>query len=92
MVYVGSQRAITDVTFTYVLKWSDPRTWGTDMPPIEGDLVFIPEGMTLLVDESTPKLKGIIAEKGTIMFDDSVDLVVQSGFITINRGKFIAGT
>lgn len=42
--------AITHATFKYVLRWSDPRTWGTDLPPIAGDLVDVPMGMHLLVD------------------------------------------
>jgi hypothetical protein len=32
------------------MRWSDSRTWGTDLPPVEGDLVYIPQGMYLLVD------------------------------------------
>lgn len=37
----------------YVMRWSDIRTWGTDMPPVDGDIVSVPKGMTLLVDQST---------------------------------------
>jgi len=43
----------------YVLRWSNPKSWGVDLPPVDGDLVFLPQGMTLLVDENTPKLEGI---------------------------------
>ena len=74
------------------MRWSDPRTWGTDLPPIEGDLVFVPEGMTLFVDQSTPQLLGITTEKGNLVFADESDMIIKTGFITINRGKFTAGT
>lgn len=46
--------------FLYTMKWSDSRTWGTDLPPVEGDLVYVPKGMTLYVDQTTPRLDGII--------------------------------
>lgn len=45
----------------YVLRYSDTRTWGLDVPPIDGDFVYIPKGMTLLIDQTTPKLLGITA-------------------------------
>ena len=49
---VGGKLALIKQRFTYVLRWSDPRTWGVDLPPVDGDLVYIPEGMTLLVDQT----------------------------------------
>jgi len=52
------------------MRWSDYRTWGTDLPPVEGDLVYVPKGMTLYVDQSTPRLDGIIVEDGRLIFAD----------------------
>ena len=46
--------------FFYAFRWSDPSTWGGDIPPIDGDAVSVPAGMVLLVDQSTPNLKIII--------------------------------
>ena len=60
VVTVGNNNAVIYQQFSYVLRWSDIRTWGTDMPPVDGDLVFVPIGMNLLVDVSTPLLKGIL--------------------------------
>ncbi len=76
----------------YVLKWSDPTTWGVDPPPIEDDLVYVPPGMTLLVDQSTPKLAGIAVENGTIIFSNDTDVTVKTDFIDLIGGRFIAGT
>jgi len=59
IVHVGGMVAIIRNSFLYVLKWSDQRTWGVDLPPIDDDLVYVPPGMTLLVDQDTPILKGI---------------------------------
>jgi hypothetical protein len=76
----------------YVLKWSDDRTWGIDLPPVKDDIVFVPAGMTLLVDQSTPKLAGIAVQNGTIIFANNTDITVNTGFITVVGGQFIAGT
>lgn len=57
---VGGNIALIREKFEYVLRWSDVRTWGADLPPVEGDLVYVPNGMTLLIDETTPILEGII--------------------------------
>jgi hypothetical protein len=50
IVNIGDSPAILQATFRYVMRWSDIRTWGTDLPPIDGDLVYVPKGMHLLVD------------------------------------------
>lgn len=92
IVKVGDCNAVIQQSFTYVMRWSDIRTWGTDMPPIDGDLVFVPAGMNLLVDQSTPKLQGILVQNGTLTFADESDMIISVGFITVVGGKFIAGT
>lgn len=74
------------------MRWSDPRTWGTDLPPVENDLIYIPQGMHLLVDETTPILAGIVVQNATIEFADEIDMTIEAGFITLRGGQFIAGT
>jgi hypothetical protein len=91
-VTIGLSNAILKDRFLYVLRWSDSRTWGVDMPPINDDLVYIPTGLVLLVDQDTPILQAIVGEGGTLIFSDEKDMIVQAGFITMNRGSFIAGT
>ena len=77
-VMLGDNTAIVSQTFRYVMRWSDIRTWGTDMPPIDGDLVHVPPGMNLLVDQTTPKLKGILVENGTLTFADEADMEIHA--------------
>jgi hypothetical protein len=48
--------------------------------------------MSLLVDTNTPILAGIAVEDGALIFPNNTDVTVQSNFITLNGGKFIAGT
>jgi hypothetical protein len=68
------------------MRWSDVRTWGTDLPPIEGDLVYVPEGMSLYVDEDTPILAGLVVQNGKLIFADESDMTIRSQLITINGG------
>jgi hypothetical protein len=75
-VVIGSSNAILQDTFLYVLRWSDPKTWGVDSMPIDNDLVYVPLGLTLLVDMSTPVLNGIAVEGGTLIFSDDIDLTI----------------
>jgi hypothetical protein len=91
-VVINSSNAILQDTFLYVLKWSDPSTWGVDSLPIDNDLVYVPLGLTLLVDVNTPVLNGIAVEGGNLIFSDDADLTVQAGFIMMNGGTFLAGT
>lgn len=90
-VTVNGSTAVINNVFQYVLKWSDSRTWGVDLPPVDGDLIYIPAGMTLLVDEDTPNLLGIAAQNATLIFPNDVDITVTTGFITMVGGSFIAG-
>lgn len=55
-VSLNGNSAVIQSEFKYVMRWSDPDTWGTDKPPQEGDLVYVPAGMILYVDQTTPKL------------------------------------
>lgn len=41
-VDIGSKSAVLQSRFRYVLRWSDHRTWGTDLPPVDKDLVYVP--------------------------------------------------
>lgn len=53
--------------------------------PNDGDLVYVPKGQVLWVDQSSPKLLGIVVE-GKIIFSDEVPITITTDFITINRG------
>ena len=91
-VFIGNSAAILLDKFLYVLKWSSASTWGVDMPPVDNDLVYVPKGTTLYVDQDTPQLEGIAVEGGTLVFADEGPLTVKAGFITLVGGTFIAGT
>lgn len=91
-VFVDGRRAIVSCrNFTYAFRYSDPNTWSGDFPPIEGDAVYVPKGMVLMVDQSTPRLKTIIVE-GALAFSDENDVTVQAEYIIVNEGSFEVGT
>jgi len=87
----GNNAVLKTAPFVYGYKWSEDDTWGGDFAPIQGDTVYVPEGMVLVVDQSTPQLQLILVE-GTIVFADGADLTVQAETILIVDGKFILGT
>ena len=67
-VMLGDNNVILRDTFLYVLRWSDQATWGVDIPPVDNDLIVVPKGTTLLVDQNTPILEGIAVDGGTLIF------------------------
>lgn len=75
----------------YGYRWSDESTWGGDFPPTDGDTVYVPPGMVLIVDQTTSKLFLILVE-GVIIFSDETPLTVQAETILVTYGRFQAGT
>jgi len=43
-VVLDGKKAVVKEQFEFVLRWSNPETWGTDVPPVKGDYVFVPTG------------------------------------------------
>jgi hypothetical protein len=55
--------SIKDVVFTYVNLWSDATTWGGEFQPVDGEMVYIPAGLNLMVDiKKSPLLKAVLVE------------------------------
>jgi hypothetical protein len=56
------------LTFQYVNVWSADTTWGGDFAPMDGDSLYIPKGLNLLVDvDRSPVLKSVLVE-GSLLF------------------------
>ncbi|XP_052060298.1 fibrocystin-L-like isoform X3 [Mytilus californianus] len=71
--------------FSYVWAWSSTNSWGGKNPPVEGEIVVIPAGMTILLDQSTPKLKTLLLQGGKLIFDEQ-DIELNSEYILITNG------
>ncbi len=70
------------------LLWSEPDTWG-GVKPIAGEVVTIPTGTTILLDEDTPALGGLTID-GTLDFMRQ-DLELTSEWIRVT-GELRVGT
>ncbi|KAM9824037.1 PKHD1 like 1, tandem duplicate 1 [Neosynchiropus ocellatus] len=78
--------------FFYVDVWSSRFTWGGLSPPEEGSFVVITEGQTILLDVSTPVLKMLLIQGGTLVFDET-DIELQAeNILIVGGGHLIVGT
>lgn len=71
-----------------VKLWSDPSTWNGTKPQ-QGSAVTIPEGITVLLDETTPPLTSLTID-GTLDFKRD-NIVLTAGWILVN-GKLTIGS
>jgi len=84
-----------DTKFWYMDRWSSPYTWGcTDdsCKPQAGEIIVVPAGQVLLLDETTPLLAVLIVDGGTLIWDrsDGIELHMQYGVVN-NGGHFEIG-
>ncbi|XP_077349351.1 fibrocystin-L [Lithobates pipiens] len=78
--------------FFYIDVWSSVYTWGGESPPDEGSMAVITEGQTILLDQSTPVLKMLLIQGGTLVFDEAdIELQAENILITDN-GVMQVGT
>ncbi len=74
----------------YLDRWSDLRTWLHNEPPVEDDLVVIPDGQTVVLDVSPPRLFVLLVQ-GVLTFGRQ-DLNLDANYILIQGGQFEVGT
>lgn len=82
--------------FTYVNMWSDTTTWGGEFAPVDGESVYIPSGLNLLVDiDKSPVLNAVIVE-GELIFAPDANPQHQRTFdahyIYVHNGYMQVGT
>ncbi|MBM4076265.1 MAG: hypothetical protein FJ267_11570, partial [Planctomycetes bacterium] len=78
-------------TYQYIDLWSRWTTWGNSPPPQFGDSAVISEGQVVMIDYSPPRFNLIIV-MGMLMFDPTVDVLLECTYIMINYGRFMIGT
>jgi hypothetical protein len=79
------------LSFLYIDKWSALTSWKYQEPPVEGDIVWIPDGQVILLDTNTPILTFLLIE-GALYFDRSKDLTVDAFYIFVLGGYMEVGT
>ena len=80
-----------DATFMYIDKWSDLTSWRNQEPPVDHDMVWIPEGQVILLDIDTPLLAMLLIE-GKMYFDPNQDINMDAFSVIINGGHFQLGS
>lgn len=88
----GMGFAAGPLTYEYVDLWSRHTTWGGGPLPVAESLVYIPAGVTVLLDVSPPPLAALVVE-GNLVFDERVaalELAVK--YILIKGGNLSIGT
>ncbi|XP_061122944.1 PKHD1 like 1, tandem duplicate 1 [Syngnathus typhle] len=82
----GQGVAKTDnASYFYIDVWSSKYTWGGLPPPETGSLAVVTKGQTILLDTSTPVLKMLLIQGGTLVFDEA-DIELQAENILITDG------
>uniref|UniRef100_A0A3B4AGA3 Uncharacterized protein n=1 Tax=Periophthalmus magnuspinnatus TaxID=409849 RepID=A0A3B4AGA3_9GOBI len=71
--------------FFYIDVWSSRFTWGGLSPPEKGTFAVITKNQTILLDTSTPVLKMLLIQGGTLVFDEA-DIELQAENILITDG------
>ena len=88
--------ATQDVRFRYVYFWSNPITWGGEFAPIDGDMVYIPAGLHLLVDIDTSPVLSAVVVQGSLIFPSGPTpnhvRSFSAHYIMNNEGYVEAGT
>lgn len=82
--------------FVYTNLWSDEDTWGGEYAPEDGETVYIPPGLNLLVDiDTSPMLYAVVVE-GSIIFEPNADpdhhRTFDAAYIFVKNGTMQVGT
>ncbi|XP_064635838.1 fibrocystin-L-like [Lineus longissimus] len=92
-VGTNGQAPEDNADFHYIDVWSSPYTWGTNLSlPVDGDMIVVGPGQTLMVDTDTAIVKMLLVQGGTVIFDEKdVELNCENILIT-DGGTFQIGT
>ncbi|CAE8614080.1 unnamed protein product [Polarella glacialis] len=88
---VGNALVSPGTRWRYLDRWSQLDTWANQEPPVAGDLVMVPKGQSVLLDEDTPQLL-MISVEGELVFDDTKDIHLQATYIWVKGGTMEIGT
>jgi hypothetical protein len=99
-IYVNGagKAALQDNTYRYCSLWSEQSTWGSLLPPMDGESVAVPKGLCLLVDiQNSPKLKLVQVDGGALIFpsndaDQNYEATFDAEYIVIKDGLMEVGT
>lgn len=81
----------------YVNLWSSDTTWGGEFQPMDGESVYVPSGLNLMVDIDESPMLNLVMVEGTIIFpsnDTNTDhhRKFHARYIFITNGTMEVGT
>ena len=97
-IYIDGMGLVSnqELLFRYVSMWSDDTTWGGEFAPMEGESIYVPEGLNLYIDvDSTPELNLVMVE-GSLIFapdaDPNHERYFDANYIFLNNAYMEVGT
>lgn len=74
-------------------RWSSQFTWNNQPIPVENDFVVINANQNIMLDVDTPVLSMLLINGGTLFFDPTKNIQLNSKYILIlNNGKFLVSS
>ncbi|KAL4508252.1 hypothetical protein ABPG72_003556 [Tetrahymena utriculariae] len=97
VVQINQLNAVNNgIVFYYGYLWSDKQTWGGDFAPIDGDLVYVSQGKSIIVDvPNVPAigvLNTIVVSYANLIFANDKNIHLQAHNILVQNGNVIIGT
>ena len=99
VIYIAGKGLVSTqgLVFTYANFWSNDKTWGGEFAPMEGETVYIPSGLNLVIDvDRTPLLNTVLVEGAIIFLPHPTNPNHERYFDAMNilvfNGRFEAGT
>lgn len=97
-IYIDGQGLVSNngIVYKYVSTWSSDTTWGGEFAPMDGESIYIPAGLNLLVDcQYCPHINALIVE-GSLIFapdsDPNHERFFDANYIFVNGGLMEVGT
>ena len=87
----GHSISSDSTVYLYIDRWSDINSWKNQEPPVDGDIVWIPEGQVIMLDQNTPILSSLLVE-GSLYFDVNKDITLDAVYIFVKGGIMQIGT
>ncbi|EAR87205.2 IPT/TIG domain protein (macronuclear) [Tetrahymena thermophila SB210] len=94
VVQINSYLAVNNgIIFYYGNLWSSASTWGNDFAPIAGDIVYVNNGKSLIVDVPyVGILNTIVIQNANLIFANNMNIHLETNSILVQSGNVVIGT
>ncbi|KAL4484526.1 hypothetical protein ABPG74_019703 [Tetrahymena malaccensis] len=94
VVQINQYLAVNNgIVFYYGNLWSSSDTWGNDFAPISGDIVYVNQGKSLIVDVPyIGILNTIVLQNANLIFANNMNIHLEANNILVQSGNVVIGT